>query len=52
MMVFLIGLVGDWKSQFTVAQNELFEKFYKDTLGDLDIPFQFDDQKNSTNNGL
>ena len=52
MMGFLIGLVGDWKSQFTVAQSELFDKFYKDTLGDLDIPFQFDDQNNFTNNDI
>ena len=41
-MNFLVGVVGDWKTQFTVAENERFDKFYTDTLGDLDIPFQFD----------
>ena len=43
---FLAGAVGDWKTQFTVAQHEQFDKFYTDALGDLDIPFKFDHQAN------
>ena len=43
MFLFTVtGLVGDWKTQFTVAQNEKFEKFYNDTLGDLQIHFKYD----------
>ena len=47
-----VGIVGDWKTQFTVAQNEQFDKFFTDVLGDLDIPFKFDEQENSTNSGI
>ncbi|XP_052765611.1 sulfotransferase 1C4-like [Mya arenaria] len=35
------GEVGDWKNLFTVTQSELFDKFFKDELGDLNIPFKF-----------
>ena len=45
---FLVGIVGDWKTRFTVTQNEQIDKFYTDVLGDLDIPFKFDKQENSS----
>ncbi|CAG5134654.1 unnamed protein product [Candidula unifasciata] len=35
------GLVGDWKNQFTVKQNEDFDKLYFDKLGQLNIPFKY-----------
>ena len=38
----LTGLVGDWKTQFTVAQDAQFDKFYADTMGDLNIPFKYE----------
>ena len=38
---YFTGQVGDWKSHFTVAQNEMFNKFYNDRLGHLQIPFKY-----------
>ena len=35
------GTVGDWKTHFTVAQNEQFDKLHTDILGHLDIQFQY-----------
>ncbi|KAH3752951.1 sulfotransferase 1A3-like [Dreissena polymorpha] len=35
------GEVGDWKTIFTVAQSEQFDKFCTDELGHLDIPFRY-----------
>ncbi|KAL3847258.1 hypothetical protein ACJMK2_018179 [Sinanodonta woodiana] len=36
------GIVGDWKSHFTVSQNELFDKIYEEKMGDLNIPFLYE----------
>ncbi|XP_060595730.1 sulfotransferase 1E1-like [Ruditapes philippinarum] len=41
------GTVGDWKTHFTVSQNERFDKFYNDVLGGLDIPFKYTLEMNS-----
>ncbi|XP_046584489.1 sulfotransferase 1B1-like [Haliotis rubra] len=35
------GEVGDWKNYFTVAQNEAFDKLYKENMGDCDINFRY-----------
>ncbi|XP_006825891.1 sulfotransferase 1C2-like [Saccoglossus kowalevskii] len=33
------GKVGSWKSQFTVAQNDLFDERYKEWIGDSGLTF-------------
>ncbi|XP_046584475.1 sulfotransferase 1B1-like [Haliotis rubra] len=35
------GEVGDWKNYFTVAQNEAFDRLYKENMGDCDINFRY-----------
>jgi len=41
MIVFVPGEVGDWRNHFTVAQSDLFDKFYEEELGNLNIPFKY-----------
>ncbi|XP_064596258.1 sulfotransferase 1C4-like [Liolophura sinensis] len=36
------GQVGDWKSHFTVAQNEMFDEVYQREMGDTDLAIQFE----------
>ncbi|KAK7090290.1 sulfotransferase 1A3-like [Littorina saxatilis] len=35
------GEIGDWRTQFTVEQDEIFNRVYAEKLGHLDIPFQY-----------
>ncbi|CAI9556998.1 unnamed protein product [Staurois parvus] len=34
------GILGDWKNQFTVAQNEIFDKYYQREMSDTDLTFR------------
>ncbi|XP_077115578.1 sulfotransferase 2B1-like [Ranitomeya variabilis] len=36
------GIVGDWKNNFTVAQNEYFDKIYKAEMQDFNVKFPWD----------
>ncbi|KAJ8310203.1 hypothetical protein KUTeg_012068 [Tegillarca granosa] len=38
----LTGTVGDWKNTFTVTQNEDFDVYIQDKIGDLEIPFKYE----------
>uniref|UniRef100_A0A8C0VZT3 Sulfotransferase n=1 Tax=Castor canadensis TaxID=51338 RepID=A0A8C0VZT3_CASCN len=35
------GIAGDWKSTFTVAQNERFDTHYADKMAGCDLPFRW-----------
>ncbi|NP_001087552.1 sulfotransferase family 1A member 1 S homeolog [Xenopus laevis] len=34
------GVCGDWKNQFSVAQNEKFDKYYQREMADCDLSFR------------
>ena len=39
--LFLSGKVGDWKSHFTVAQNEVLDAFIRDKLAGTGLTFDY-----------
>ena len=41
-MVLFAGVVGDWKSMFTVAQNEAFDALYQEKMADSGLVIQFE----------
>ena len=43
MLVYLnLGEIGEWKTMFTVAQNEEFERVWNEWNKDRQIPFVFE----------
>ncbi|CAI9531765.1 unnamed protein product [Staurois parvus] len=34
------GIFGDWKNQFTVTQNEIFDDYYQREMSDTDLTFR------------
>ncbi|XP_064611115.1 sulfotransferase 1A1-like isoform X2 [Liolophura sinensis] len=38
--IFRKGIIGDWKSHFTVAQNERFDQEYKQQMKGFSFPFE------------
>ena len=37
-----IGVIGDWKNTFTVAQNELFDDIYRKQLEGITLDLMYD----------
>ncbi|XP_072177107.1 sulfotransferase 1A1-like [Diadema setosum] len=36
------GVSGQWKERFTVAQNEMFDKWYEEKMKGVDLTFEFE----------
>lgn len=36
------GIIGDWKTFFTVAQNEEFDAIYQQEMAGVDIKFVYE----------
>ncbi|XP_072172948.1 sulfotransferase 1B1-like [Diadema setosum] len=36
------GVIGNWKSRFTVRENEEFDKVYAEQMADTDLTFEFE----------
>ncbi|XP_067940739.1 sulfotransferase 1C2-like [Watersipora subatra] len=41
-LMFRKGKIGDWKNNFTVADNELFDAYLEQWTGGKDIPFRYE----------
>jgi hypothetical protein len=38
----VVGVVGDWKNHFTVAQSEEFDKVYREKMTESTFEFNFE----------
>ncbi|XP_052098959.1 sulfotransferase 1B1-like [Mytilus californianus] len=38
---FILGIIGDWKNLFTVAQNEKFDQIYEQEMKGCDVKFTY-----------
>ena len=46
--ILLVGIIGDWKNHFTVADNELFDSVLEKWTAGKEIPFIYEPSSTSS----
>ena len=41
LYIYILGIVGDWKNHFTVAQNETFDKLIESEMKESIFTFEY-----------